>query len=220
MRVTDPERPSTLTDAPDPNTARTDIDGAAPAEPEGPDAVADGARRGSSWRTASSWLITIAIAVVLTLVLKANVFTAYSIPSVSMVPTLEVGDRVIVNRLSDDPSRGDVIVFDRPANDPKSSPDDPDVLIKRVIGLPGDTVASNADGQVTVNDRVIDEPYLADDTVTVIGSPITVGADEVLVMGDNRPASQDGRVFGPIDRKLIVGRAIVRFWPLSRLGRL
>lgn len=165
-------------------------------------------------------MITIVIAVSLTLVVKAYVFTAYSIPSVSMVPTLEVNDRVIVSRLSRDPSRGDVIVFDRPANDPKTSPGDPDVLIKRVIGLPGDTVTADESGQVLVNNRIIDEPYLAPGTVTAIGAPIEVGDDQLLVMGDNRPASQDGRTFGPISKDLIVGRALVRFWPFSRMGRL
>lgn len=209
MRVTDPATPTS-------SDTITTVEGST-----GGDAVESTSHRsGHGWRTASSWAVTILVAVALTVVVKTWVFTAYSIPSVSMVPTLEVNDRVIVSRLSRDPARGDVIVFDRPANDPKTSPSDPDVLIKRVIGLPGDVVASNEDGQVTVNGRVIDEPYLADGTVTVIGTPITVGSGKLLVMGDNRPASQDGRAFGPIDKDLVVGRAIVRFWPLSRLGRL
>ena len=109
--------------------------------------------------TAMGWALTIAVAVVLTIVVKTFILQAYSIPSESMVPTLNVGDRVVVFRLNTDPARGDIVVFDRPANDPKTSPSDPDVLIKRVIGLPGDVVESR-DGEVWVNGKQLVEDYL------------------------------------------------------------
>ncbi len=175
--------------------------------------------RPSGWRTATSWGITILIAVAATLGIRAFVFEQYSIPSTSMVPTLEVGDRVIVSKLNRTPGRGDVVVFDRPANDPARSADDPKVLIKRVIGLPGETVEAR-EGQVYIDGKPLEENYLPDGTVTSIDEPIDVPEGEILVLGDNRGVSQDGRYFGPIDEDLIVGRAIWRVWPLSRLSGL
>lgn len=167
----------------------------------------------------TSWVITIVIAVVLTLVVKAFLLQAYSIPSPSMVPTLNVGDRVIVSQLNKNPARGDIVVFDRPANDPKTNADDPDVLIKRVIGLPGESIESR-DGKVFVDGAELDESYLPEGTVTTISAPIAVPSGKVLVLGDNRSVSLDGRVFGPIDKDLIVGRAVARIWPISRWSGL
>ena len=169
--------------------------------------------------TAMGWAVTIAVAVVLTVVVKSFILQAYSIPSESMVPTLNVGDRVVVFRLNKDPARGDIVVFDRPADDPKTDPSEPDVLIKRVIGLPGETIESR-DGKVYVDGKKLVEDYLPDGTDTSITTPITVPKGELLVLGDNRQHSFDGRFFGPIDKKLIVGRAIARIWPFSRIGGL
>jgi signal peptidase I len=170
-------------------------------------------------RTLISWGLTIAIAVSATLVVRAFIFQQYSIPSSSMVPTLEVGDRVIVSKLNRTPGRGDIVVFDRPASDPVSDPNQPKVLIKRVIGLPGETVESR-DGLVFVDGKQLDESYLAPGTVTNIDAPIFVPDDNALVLGDNRSVSLDGREFGPIPQDLIVGRAILRIWPLDRFGGL
>jgi len=182
----------------------------------GPDPVV--ARRARS-HAIRSWTLTIVLAVAVTLAVKTWFYQPYSIPSASMVPTLEVGDRVVVSKRNTDPGRGDVIVFERPPNDPASGPDSPQVLIKRVIGMPGDTVSA-VDGKLYVNDKPVREAYLADGTSTDIAEPIKVPEDHFLVLGDNRQVSQDGRVFGPIDRKLIVGRAILRIWPPNRFGRL
>jgi signal peptidase I len=173
----------------------------------------------SAWRTAVSWGITILIAIAATLGVRAFVFEQYSIPSTSMVPTLEVGDRVIVSKLNSTPGRGDVMVFDRPPNDPARSPSDPKVLIKRVIGLPGETVEAR-DGQVYVDGNALEETYLPDGTVTSMDKPINVPEGQVLMLGDNRATSHDGRYFGPIEIDSIVGRAIWRIWPLDRLGGL
>lgn len=178
----------------------------------------DAARR-QRQRAIRSWALTIVVALAITFAVKTWLYQPYSIPSASMVPTLEVGDRVVVSKLNKDPGRGDIIVFERPANDPASGPDAPDVLIKRVIGLPGDTVSA-ADGKVYVNGKALREAYLPRGTVTDMAEPIDVPPDEYLVLGDNRRVSQDGRVFGPISKDLIVGRAILRIWPLSRFGRL
>ncbi len=165
-----------------------------------------------------SWVATIGVALVFVVIVNTFLVRVYSIPSTSMVPTLLVGDRVVVSKLSKNPGRGDIIVFDRPINDP-AGPNDPAVLIKRVIGLPGETVESR-DGKVYVSGKLLQEDYLPDNTFTQIDSPIIVPKGHLLVLGDNRKVSQDGRFFGPIDKKLIVGRAVLRIWPLSRAGSL
>jgi len=165
-----------------------------------------------------SWVATIGVALVFVVIVNAFLVRVYSIPSTSMVPTLLVGDRVVVSKLSKNPGRGDIIVFNRPSNDP-AGPNDPEVLIKRVIGLPGETIESR-NGKVYVSGKLLQEDYLPDNTFTQIDAPITVPAGHLLVLGDNRSVSKDGRFFGPIDKKLIVGRAVLRLWPLSRAGSL
>lgn len=138
-----------------------------------------------------------------------------------MSPTLEVNDRVLVNKLSyklHDVHRQDVVVFSRPPREPDVTIKD---LIKRVIGLPGDVV-SFKDGKVFVNGTQLDEPYLAAGMRTDANGAdsITVPSGQVLVLGDNRTNSFDGRRFGTFDQNLIVGRAFVIVWPFSRAGGL
>ena len=163
-------------------------------------------------------VVTIGLALALTFGINAWVLQVYSIPSESMVPTLLVGDRVVVSKLSTDPGRGDIVVFERPANDP-AGPGDPEVLIKRVVGLPGETVTAQA-GVVYINGSPLQENYLPEGVVTLITGEIKVGDNQLLMLGDNRTNSKDGRVFGPIDKSLVVGRAIFRIWPLGRAGGL
>lgn len=182
-----------------------------------PSARTRGRPSSSVGRQAISWILTIAIALGLTIVVKTWAFQAYVIPSESMVPTLEVGDRVLVAKFNTDPGRGDIIVFDRP--DEKRNPTDPDVLIKRVIGLPGETVGF-VDGDVWIDGARLEEDYLSDDVTTEFDGDIEVPEGELLVLGDNRNSSQDGRVFGTISKDLIVGRAVMRIWPLGRMGRI
>lgn len=169
-------------------------------------------------RNVIGWVITIVVAVGFTLIVRTWVFQAYSIPSTSMVPTLEVSDRVVVSKLNRDPGRGDIIVFDRPANDP-AEPGEPSVLIKRVIGLPGETVTA-VDGRVQVDGHRLEETYLPAGTLTEFEHPIKVSDGQLLVLGDNRSVSKDGRVFGPIEKSSVIGRAVFRIWPISRLGTL
>ena len=173
-----------------------------------------------------SWAETIAVfavGLVLALVVRAFVLQAFSIPSDSMVPTLEQGDRVVVWKPSDsiaDLDRGDVIVFKRPNVDecPFASAD-PQDLIKRVIGLPGEEITS-PEGEVLVDGEPIDESYLPPGTRTDMAEPIDVPEGRVLMLGDNRGASKDGRCFGPITEDAIVGRATTRVWPPGRIGGL
>ena len=141
-----------------------------------------------------------------------------------MTPTLHNGDRVLVNKLAyrlHDVHRGDVVVFERPP-ELKDAPEVKD-LIKRVIGLPGETVEFRA-GRILIDGHLLDEPYLAPGITTEskpeTGDSITVPPSQVLVLGDNRRNSTDGRVFGPISQKLIVGRAFVLYFPMKNLGFL
>jgi signal peptidase I len=194
------------------NGSAADLDGE-------PTEDTEGARKApSTLRTVIEWVAVIGGALAVALVIQAFLVQAFYIPSSSMEPTLGVGDRVLVNKLSydlHDVNRGDLVVFERPDGGEDGIKD----LIKRVIGLPGETVEIR-DGAVLVDDRVLDEPYLADDEVLADFAPTQIPEDEVFVMGDNRDDSRDSRVFGPIPEDSIVGRAFVRVWPLTDLGTL
>ena len=144
------------------------------------------------------------------------VMEAFWIPSGSMIPTLEIGDRVLVNKFIyrfTEPERGDIIVF----QSVDSSNED---LIKRVVGLPGDKIAVRG-GKLFVNGEPQKEPYtnkkLPDRSCF---AKTTVPKDHVFVMGDNRGNSADSRVFGPLPKKNIEGEAFLRFWPPDRIGLL
>jgi signal peptidase I len=136
-----------------------------------------------------------------------------------MEPTLIVGDKVLVNKLSYDfhsVHRGDVIVFKKPPND--FSPGIKD-LIKRVIGLPGETISAQ-DGSVYINGQKLKESWLPKGVTTDNFGPVRIPAGQYFVMGDNRGDSADSRVFGPITKSLIIGRAFLLVWPLSRIKTL
>lgn len=170
----------------------------------------------SPLRGAIEWVAVLIGAVVVALVVRTYLLQAFSIPSSSMESTLEVSDRLLVNKLSyqfGDIERGDIVVFFKP----ESLVSPYDDLIKRVIGLPGDVVEGQGN-QVFVNGEALDEPYLDGDVVIRDFDPVQVPEDHVFVMGDNRSNSADSRVFGPIAIDQIEGEAFVRYWPLNRLG--
>jgi signal peptidase I len=172
-------------------------------------------------RAIIEWGIILVVALLAALLLRTFVIQPYFIPSASMEPTLKVGDKVLVNKLSYDLHsihRGDVIVFKKPPDD--NTPGIKD-LIKRVIGLPGESIAGR-NGQIYINGNLLREPWLPkvdQDTTSTFG-PIPIPAGEYFVMGDNRSDSSDSRVFGPIPKSLVVGRAFIIVWPLSRIGTL
>ncbi len=148
---------------------------------------------------------------------RAYVAQSYIIPSPSMEPTLMIGDRILVDKLSyhlHDVGRGDIVVFAKP---PKELAD-PTIkdLVKRVIGLPGDVIWSSG-GRVYIDGKPLSEPWLPPGTVTTGITRQKVPPNEYFVMGDNRSDSQDSRFFGPIPRSLIVGRVVLRIWPLSHV---
>ena len=201
------------------------------------DAPARGVSGRSSWaHTAREVPILLVSAAVLAFLLKTLVAQAFYIPSGSMLPQLQINDRVVVSKLAyrlHDPRRGDIVVFDCPAvscvNEKHSDGGAKGVLrklaegvgviqpsteefIKRVVGLPGETVEGK-DGVVYVDGRRLVEPYLPPNTITSDFAPVKVPAKHLWVMGDNRTNSSDSRVFGPIPDSTVVGRTVVRVWP-------
>lgn len=193
--------------------ATSEVTGSAIETPDGPD---DGPTRPTRLRGALEWVAVLVGAVLVALLVRTFLLQAFSIPSSSMETTLEVRDRVLVNKLSyqfGDVERGDIVVFFRP--DDLASPYDD--LIKRVIGLPGEVVEAT-ENQVFVDGVPLDEPYLDPGVVTRAFGPVEVPADHVFVMGDNRSNSADSRVFGPIEIDRIEGEAFFRYWPLPRIG--
>ncbi len=171
------------------------------------------------------WAIVIACAVGVALLVRNFVVEPFTIPSESMLETIQVGDRVLGEKLSylvRAPEAGDIVTF--------ADPEDPETtLIKRVIATPGQTLDLQ-DGQVVVDGEPLDEPYavgqswpLPTNSATVdepISYPYTLGADEIWVMGDNRENSLDSRYFGPIELEDVSSRAWLKFWPLSEIGVL
>ncbi|QXC62033.1 signal peptidase I [Aquihabitans sp. G128] len=170
-------------------------------------------------------------ALVVAVLVRTFAFEQFWIPSPSMSNTLVRNDRVLVNKLAYEVHgvhRGDVVVFERPKNQEGTIKD----LIKRVVGLPGEHV-SIMGGTVRIDGRVLDEPYtdgleteanvgcgLGDTKGIDTEAGLRIPAGHVLVLGDNRVNSQDGRCFGPIDEDSIVGRAFVIIWPPSKMGGL
>jgi signal peptidase I len=173
-----------------------------------------GGKKSGARRLAEYGIILVVAFVVVFGVLRPFVVKSFWIPSESMVPTLEVGDRIFVNKFIYrffEPERGDIVVFDSLETD--------DELIKRVVAVPGDRVRVR-NGKLRVNGDFPDEPY-AVPMVFPDGSffgPTKVPEGEVFVMGDNRPNSHDSRFFGPVPIENIEGEAFFRFWPPSRIG--
>jgi signal peptidase I len=173
----------------------------------------------SSLRSVVEWVLIVGGAVLVAIVIRTFVLQAFYIPSSSMEPTLQIDDKVLVNKLSykfHDINRGDIVVFERPPGetDPKIKD-----LIKRVIGLPGDRIEAH-DGHVFVDGRQLQEPYLPAGLQIKPLARQTVPDNSIFVMGDNRPSSKDSTVFGPISKDLVVGRAFLRVWPLSAINFL
>ncbi|MBC7544487.1 MAG: signal peptidase I [Candidatus Sericytochromatia bacterium] len=166
---------------------------------------------------------TWAIAIAFALLGRAVIAESRWIPTESMVPALSVGDRLIVEKVTPHftlPRHGAIVVF-RPvwSHDAtllqRYGLADDSALVKRVIGLPGETIAVH-DGQVWRNGVVLTEPYAGLTRPDM--APVTVPAAHVFVMGDNRNQSADSRVFGPVPADHLIGRAVWRFWPPGRLG--
>lgn len=155
------------------------------------------------------------IAYILAFLLKTLIIQPFMIPSGSMEPTLYAGDYVLVSKFIyklKEPARGDIVVFEAPFDSQKD-------YIKRVIAAGGESVEVKS-GTVYINGKKIEEPYVINAQDLSNFGPIIVPEDKLFVMGDNRPNSQDSRIFGPIPENVVLGKAILIYWPLQRAGKL
>jgi len=166
-------------------------------------------------RNTIEWIVVIGGAVLITILLRTFAFQTFYIPSESMVPTLQVGDRIVVNKIADDYDRGNIVVFNKPDSWQAAHA----VLIKRIVGLPGETIEIR-DNTVFIDGEELVEPYLAEGATMADYGPFVIPDEQVFVMGDNRTFSSDSRENGPVPLSDVVGRAALRVWPLGTFGRL
>jgi signal peptidase I len=207
-------------------------------------------RKKSSTNSAIEFVVIIAVALGLAVGIQAFLVKPFRIPSPSMVPTLHVGQRVLVNRLGPhfgDPSRGDIVVFRPPKGADTQQcgiPSEPgngracerptaeqsdNNFIKRVVALPGDWLKVQ-DNRVFLGKsrtgpfKQQNEPFIAENTpcdqLCNLRKPIKIPAGHFFMMGDNRGASDDSRDWGPVPKKWIIGRAFFTYWPPDRIGTL
>ncbi len=174
---------------------------------------------------------TIVVAFMLAIVIRGVLAEARFIPSGSMIPTLQIGDRLIVEKVSyyfSDPQRGDIVVFYPPDPYNKGLNQFEYIMrwfgftresayIKRVIGLPGETVEVKQ-GKVLVNGKALDEPYINAPPFDEMQAQ-KIPPKNYFMMGDNRNNSRDSRVWGTLPRANVIGKTFVRFWPLDHLGQ-
>jgi len=187
--------------------------------------------------------VIVALALGLALAIQAWLIKPYQIPSGSMEPTLDIGQRVLVNRFLyhfTDPSIGDIIVFHPPRGAdngtecgvphsprqpcPRPTPaESTQNFIKRIVAGPGDTLSVREGHPVVNGVEKAEEPYIApcgSSSACDLPKPITIPPDHYFMMGDNRGASDDSRFWGPIPRKWIIGKAFATYWPPDRVGIL
>ena len=177
------------------------------------------------------WVESIVIAVILALFIRAFIVQAFKIPSGSMIPTFEIGDRIFVNKFlygaripfTDlrlpavrQPKRGDIIVFVSPEVPKKD-------FVKRLIGLGGETLEIK-DGGVYINSRPINNPsttrpiyYYNRGDYGKVGEPITVPKGSYYALGDNSASSRDSRYWGFVPKKNLIGKAVLIYWPIHRM---
>ncbi len=189
------------------------------------------------------FVLIVLVAIGLAVAIQAFIVKPYKIPSESMLPTLAVGQRVLVNRLGNDfsaPHIGEIVVFHPPQGAVDQSPacgvpvtsaqicPEPTTreasvnFIKRVVAGPGDTI-SIKDGHVIRNGQLQKEPFIAPcggGEACTFPTAIKVPPDHWFMMGDNRGMSDDSRFWGPIPRKWVIGGAFATYWPVSRIGIL
>lgn len=188
--------------------------------------VEDSSPASSAFKAVRDWVIVLVVALGVALGIRTFVLQQFYISGPSMETTLFQPNRVLVNKLAytfGDIGRGDVVVFDRVTSNGTTVQHDD--LIKRVIGLENEVVEIKK-CVVYVDGTSLVEPYLPDrdmtqaDLVTRCRQPemaaTTVPKGQIFVLGDNRPQSMDSRIFGPVDKSSVVGRAFVLIWPISR----
>jgi signal peptidase I len=187
------------------------------------------------WGTVASWLLTIACSAVVVLVFQAEVAKPFRIPSSSMEPALhcarpsggceaEFSDRVLACEIClrfESPKRGQIVVFHAPALAKQRCGEGGD-YVKRLIGMPGDLLSENGQGYISINGRLLNEPYItasarAADT-DFRGHSWRVPAHEYFMMGDNRGDSCDSRQWGAVPRSELIGVVFATYWPPNRMS--
>ena len=158
------------------------------------------------------YTIVVLAAVVLATLIRVFIFEPFIVPSPSMDPTLKVGDKVIINKIAyrvGSIERGDIVAFHSPLEEKD--------LVKRAVAVEGDEITLTSEGEIYINGERIIESYIpADQVVSYINQTVTLGEDEVFVMGDNRNNSFDSRYFGAIPEEDVFGEFMVIYWPPSR----
>jgi len=175
----------------------------------------------SGWRSHQENIQIVIVAMLLALLIRAFVAEPRYIPSDSMVPTLHISDRLVVEKLSyrfRQPATGDIIVFSPPKQLQVQGFTKDQAFIKRAIGQPGQTVAVH-NGRVYLNSKPLQEDYIAEPPEYEL-EPQRVPENQYFVMGDNRNDSNDSSKWGFLPKTNIIGRAVFRFWPLDRAGLL
>jgi len=157
------------------------------------------------------------LAIVVALVVRTFVFQTFYIPSGSMEPTLHIGDRIVVEKLGYSVQRGDIVVFRRPPHEDCAGPPVAD-LVKRVVGMPTETITAH-DGSVYITGRRLPEPWLPKEYAYTAPFPkVKIPKGDYFMMGDHRTDSCDSRYWGPLPGSYIVGKVVMRVWPLSRIA--
>lgn len=172
-------------------------------------AVDTAKQKESGW----GWVISIAIAVAVAIVIRTFIFEPIIVKESSMLPTLHEGQAMgveKVSRYSSLPNRGDIVIVTAPNNQ--------ETLVKRVVGLPGDTIEVK-NSTLYVNGKAQTEPYISKTPYNDFKA-VTVPPDTIFVMGDNRAVSMDSRMIGPINKDAIIGHAIFVIWPFNEIHSL
>ncbi|MDO4436722.1 MAG: signal peptidase I [Coriobacteriaceae bacterium] len=172
------------------------------------------------------WVGVFLIAFAVFALVRTFIVAPYTVPSESMLPTIQVGDNLFAQKVSlelgQPVKQGDIVVFDNPVSE-----SDHEILVKRVIAVAGQTVDLR-DGAVYVDGEALDEPYTQGESWPLLSQaagvdvsfPYTVPEGHVWMMGDNRENSADSRYFGAVPNENLIGVAFFRYWPLDRLGTL
>ena len=195
----------------------------APAPPEPADQAAEApASAAPPEAAAKAWWASLLLWLALALLLRWAVVEPRWIPSGSMLPTLELQDRVLVEKvrpkLGQPLPLGTIVVFHPPGALLAAGYDSKAALIKRIVARSGDVVEVKA-GQLYRNGEAAIEPWLTEPMQYRFG-PVTVPEGNLLVLGDNRNASLDSHLWGPLPSQEVIGTAVVRYWPLNRIGLL
>ena len=195
---------------------------ATPEDPEETENFATPHRSRRTRRVLIEWGSIILVALAVSFLMRTFVIQTFFIPSGSMEPTLQIGDRIIVSKLSVELGtihRGDILVFKAPAGVAAACSDPVADLVKRVIGLPGDHLTSRGN-TIYVNGTPLAETWTHVEPLGQAIGNVTVPANSYFMMGDNHPNSCDSRRWGVVPRSDIIGKAFLRIWPLSRFGFL